>query len=532
MPDGFDDELNNRAESPQIDPDQDELAVIPSSSAPEPPERPELSSDGTFKKGRLAGLSMNKAIWVLAWPVVVESFLNSLVGLVDTAFAASMDRGAAATDAIGGGSYAMWLIGLIIMALGVGATALVSRSVGKGRMGVANAILGQTLTISIVLGVIVGVCVALGTPLLAWALNMSELASGMFLRYMLVIAAGVPAMAVLFSMIACSRGAGDSVSPLYAMIVRNIVNIAISWLLSGVDVMGFVSPLGLDLGITGIALGTVAGDLVGAILILSMARSGRWSIRLKLIRMAPHWITVRRLVRLGIPNFLETFGLWFGNFFVVFFVGLLARQLSHDGLLGAHIIAIRIEAFSFLPGFAMGMAAASLAGQYLGMRRPDLAKIAIFRCTVLAAALMGALGIAFVVFPGAITRMLSEQPLHLELVPPLLVICGVVQIPFAISIVFRAAMRGAGDVRVVMALTWMTTYAIRLPLAYFISGVDIPLPGFMGGGVLENPRLAQSLLGIEPGLSALWIALCSEMTIRGGLFSARFYQGGWRRSKV
>jgi len=62
--------------------------------------------------------------------------------------------------------------------------------------------------------------------------------------------------------------------------------------------------------------------------------------------------------------------------------------------------------------------------------------------------------------------------------------------------------------------------------------VDIPMPGFMGGGVLENPRLAESLLGIEPGLSALWIALCAEMTIRGGLFSARFIQGGWRHAKV
>ena len=532
MPEDEHDDDSAPARGPQVDPDQEELTVVPSSVAPERREGAGLTSDGTFRKGRLAGLSMNKAIWVLAWPVVIESFLNSLVGLVDTALSASLPNGEAATDAIGGGSYTMWLIGLVIMALGVGATALVSRSVGKGRMGVANAIIAQTFTISILLGIIVGVAVALGTPLLAVALNMSETASDMFLQYMLIIAAGVPAMSVLFSMIACSRGAGDSISPLYAMIVRNVVNIGVSWLLSGVEIAGVVSPLGLDLGISGIALGTVAGDLVGAAIILSMARSGKWSIRLKTKRMRPHWFTARRLVRLGVPNFIESFGLWFGNFFIIFFVGLLTRQIGRDGLLGAHVIAIRIEAFSFLPGFAMGMAAASLTGQYLGMKRPDLAKIVIFKCTLIAAALMGSLGVGFITIPRMITGLLSQQPAHLELVPPLLMICGVVQIPFAISIVFRSAMRGAGDVKVVMALTWMTTYAIRLPLAYFIAGVDIPIPEFMGGGVLENPRVMEQLLGIEPGLTALWIALCSEMAIRGCLFTARFVHGGWQRIEV
>jgi Na+-driven multidrug efflux pump len=34
-------------------------------------------------------------------------------------------------------------------------------------------------------------------------------------------------------------------------------------------------------------------------------------------------------------------------------------------------------------------------------------------------------------------------------------------------------MRGAGDVKVVMALTWISTYLIRLPLAYLLSGVDV-----------------------------------------------------------
>ncbi len=488
--------------------------------------------DGRFKSGKLAGLTMWSAIFVLAWPVVFESFLNSLVGLVDTKLAASLPDGEAATDAIGGASYLMWFMGLVVMAIGVGATALIARSVGKGRLGVANVVLGQAFTLSLIAGLGLGVLIYFVASPLALMLNMNDTATAYFAQYMSIIAFGVPAAAVLFAMIACSRGAGDSKSPLVAMIVRNIVNIIVSWGLSGVVIFGLESPLGLDWGIKGIAIGTVIGDTVGAVVILSMAMSGRWSIRLKLRRMKIHAVMVRRLIRLGVPNFFETFGMWIGNFVIIAFVGLLARQLHTDGLLGAHIIGVRIEAFSFMPGFGMGIAAAALAGQYLGMGRPDLARKVIIRCTIIASVIMGTLGICFVVFAKQITAMLSTQPGHMEMVPPLLVTCGLIQVPFAIGIVLRTAMRGAGDVKWVMGMTWFSTYALRLPMAYMVSGVDIPIPQWAGGGLIENPQLLERWFGLEPGLTALWIALCAEMTLRGVLFGARFFHGGWAKAKV
>jgi Na+-driven multidrug efflux pump len=119
-------------------------------------------------------------------------------------------------------------------------------------------------------------------------------------------------------------------------------------------------------------------------------------------------------------------------------------------------------------------------------------------------------------------------------VPKLLVICGLVQIPFGVSIVLRSAMRGAGDVRWVAYLTWLTTYGIRLPLAYACSGVDIVLPESLGGGVLNNPidLSAWTGGGWFGGLSGLWIGLCGELVLRGVVFGARFVHGGWSRARV
>jgi Na+-driven multidrug efflux pump len=75
----------------------------------------------------------------------------------------------------------------------------------------------------------------------------------------------------------------------------------------------------------------------------------------------------------------------------------------------------------------------------------------------------------------------------------------------------------------------VSTYAIRLPLAYFCSGVDLNL----FGRTIENPfPVLEILFGLEPGLIGLWIALCAEHITRALLFMGRFFHGGWVHVKV
>lgn len=502
-----------------------------------------VDEHGRLRSGRLAGLSMWAAIGVLSWPILVESVLNSLVGLVDTTLASQISE--PATDAIGVASYFAWFISLFAMALATGATALVSRSVGKGRLGVANAAVGQTMLLAVFSGICVGLVIGLLAPQIASVVGLgaenAPEARSAFVGYMRIIACGVPVSSVLFAGIACLRGAGDSVRPLWSMAAANLVNIVVSFIASGVSfsvselvdgevrTTELVAPVIADgLGVYGIALGTVCAHLVGASIIVGMLLRGRGGVKLKRLWLGFHPLTMVRLARLGLPNFFESVGMWLGNFLVVMMVGWLALSTSaaggdSDGLFGAHIWAIRIEAFSFLPGFAMGMAAATLAGQYLGAGRSDLATRAIRRCLVIGVFLMGLLGVAFVFGGATIIGTFSTQVTHLEQVPRLLVICGVVQVPFAVAMVIRSALRGAGDVKMTMWITWTSTYAVRLPMAYALSGVDV---WYDKRVILENP------FRDEFSLSGLWLGLCGELVVRAVFFSARFLHGGWKRVRV
>ncbi len=497
-----------------------------------------ITPDGRLKSGRLRGLSMNRAIWVLSWPILAESLLNSLVGVTDMMLAAAI--GEAAADGLGAAAYVAWFLGLTGMALGVGATAIVARSVAKGRLAVANAAVGQTLLLQVVCGLFAGLLVIAGTPLMILLYGLEAQAAAAFRTYLFVLALGVPLMGILTGGTACLRGSGDSLRPLAAMVVVNIVNVVFSWVLSGADWVRLVgegeaaqrvvvieNPFNFDMGVLGIALGTVIAQAVGAAMIVGFLIKGRGGVRLRKRRLRPHWHTMRRLARLGLPNFFETMGMWIGNYMVALMVGWIGA-----GALGAHLVAIRIEAFSFLPGFSMGIAAATLVGQYLGAGSAQLARVAVRRCTFIAMGLMGCFGFFFLVVPRQITSQFTSVQSHMDAVPTCLMIAGAVQIPFAIALVLRSALRGAGDTKAAMWITWITTYGLRLPMAFLFSGVDVVTSRRLEDGTLERVMLFENPMPWDASLAGLWIGLCAELVIRALLFGIWWLRGKWVHAKV
>jgi Na+-driven multidrug efflux pump len=79
----------------------------------------------------------------------------------------------------------------------------------------------------------------------------------------------------------------------------------------------------------------------------------------------------------------------------------------------------------------------------------------------------------------------------------------------AATIVFTGALRGAGDTRVPVLFTWVGFFAVRIPLAYLLTG---PLVGL--------------------GLLGAWLAMFADLLVRGPFFVARFLGGRWQRMRV
>src|SRR5439155_10958905 len=128
----------------------------------------------------------------------------------------------------------------------------------------------------------------------------------------------------------------------------------------------------------------------------------------------------------------------------------------------AHNFAIRIESISYMTGFAVAVAAATMVGQSLGMRDPKRAE----RCAYLAYAVGGGFmtlcGILFIFLGKYPSGLLANLPEVRDLSAQCLFITGFIQCGFAAAIVFAGALRGAGDTLSVMIMTLISVLVLRL----------------------------------------------------------------------
>jgi putative MATE family efflux protein len=485
------------------DPPIDDGFVVEEANAPQ-------HAEGVIRSGKLAGRTMWSAIWILSWPVLLQQTATAFLGLVDKILAGNLPAGirVAALDGLGIGAYIGWFIGIAMMGLGIGGQALIARAMGAGNREESHGALGQTMSLSMIWGALVGVLLWFGAPVVAGITGLTDEAAVHCIDYIRVLAYAMPAAGVMLVGMMCLHGAGETTMPSIISVVANIVNVVVSYILSGADLTygawSIENPFGFDWHVSGIAAGTAFSYLAGAILTLVVLRRGVRDLRLETHDLGVKRKMAWRIVRIGVPSFLEGISMWAVNLIVLKFIG----GMQVPGYQGAHIIAVQWEAFSFLPGFAIGTAAGALAGQYLGAGNVRMARKAVLVCAGIGALVMGVLGVVFMLAGEPLTRLISAEPVHMELVPDLLFIAGFTQVFFAVALIIRQGLRGTGDTTWALIITTVSSYGCRLPAAWFL-GVHL-----------------------EFGMRGIWIALCGEFVIRAGLFLARFLHGGWARKQI
>ncbi|NBX26319.1 MAG: MATE family efflux transporter [Planctomycetes bacterium] len=510
--------------------DERRQPLVHSAVGPDDPVEPLMTAvesdaaqveEGVIRSGRLAGKSLRAAIWILAVPVLLQQLMIACVGLVDKIIAGNLPASIVvpALDGIGVGTYVAWFTGIAFAGLGVGGQAIIARAMGSGDRIDAHAALGQSVTLGLAWGAVVGLCMAALVHPLAVVSGLSAEAEAHCGTYVRTIAWSMPFCGLMNIGTMCLHGAGETARPSWISIGVNVVNVVASWLLSGVELRGggasLAHPLPLDpaaWGVWGIAAGTALSYVCGGLATLMVMRRGVKDLRLEWRDLVPTSGMTSRITRVGVPNFMEGMAMWASSLFLMGFIGMIARgetgQPPREGLVGAHMITVQWEAFSFLPGFAMGIAAGALAGQYLGARNPRMARKAIWACAGIGMAIMGPMGLLFMTQGRLLTSAISAEPVHLEEVPRTLFACGAVQVFFALGMTLRNGLRGVGDTRSILLITVGSIYGVRLPLAW---GMGVWMDG---------------------GLAGLWWALSIELVVRGLLFLWRFQQPGWERLRV
>lgn len=436
---------------------------------------------------------------VLALPMLGEQFLSFLVGLFDTYLAGTIS--AEATLAVGAGSYVGWFVVLAFTMVGIGSAALVSRSFGAKDRETADRTLNQAFWLAIALGALLSAAAYAGAPALAALLTQDRAAYEPCLLFLRVISLGYVLASVHMVGSAVLRASGDTLSPMIVMAIVNVVNVVVA---AGL-VFGWFGP---RLGVAGIAIAALAARCAGGLIMAGLLVRGIRGMRLSLRRLRPDGEIVARILRVGLPALADSGAAALGQFLFIAVVAHSAAGSLATVNFAAHVIAMQVEAISYLPGLAIGTAAATLVGQYLGARDGRRATRAGHAAAGLAAC-WGVLAGTLFYFGARVTfALLSGDEAVRAVGTPALRLLAFVQ-PFLVcGIVYMSALRGAGDTRVTMVMSIACSLGLRVPVAY-VGGVAL------GGGLL-----------------GCWLGMWADNVARALLVAGRFRQGGWRGVRV
>ncbi|MFQ5807712.1 MAG: MATE family efflux transporter [Phycisphaerae bacterium] len=472
-------------------------AYVPVADEPAYPEPTPLGEEIYLESLPLG--SLNRQVFILALPMLGEQLVNFCVGFVDTFLAGQV--GKEATAAVGTGGYLSWFVTLGFALIGTGAAALVARAFGARDLKTARRATNQAFVLALALGAGMTGLVYFSAPLLADFLTQTAAAQAMMVTYVRIDAFGFVLYSTVLICGGVIRAAGDTRTPMIIMVIVNIINAVVSATL----VFGWLGP---PLGVKGIAIGTVVARSLGGVLLLAVLLRGLRGLQLRLAALRPHWETIRRMLRVGLPAAGEASVMWIAQICFIKIIVHTATGETATANYAAHMIAVRMTAITYLPAAAWMTAAATLVGQYLGAGRPDRSARAAHVAAMQGAVLTTGVGVAFFVLADLIYQLMSLDPAVRAVGAPAFRVGAFIHPFLCTGIIYIGALRGAGDTRWTMIFSLIGGILLRIPLAY------------LGGIVLGG------------GLIGAWCGMWADNLAKFLLGLTRMLHGGWRKVKV
>jgi putative MATE family efflux protein len=424
--------------------------------------------------------NLNRAILLLAIPMVMEMVLESLFAVVDVFWVAHVGSDAVAT--VGLTESLLMLVFAVGMGLSLSTTAMVARRIGEKDPEDAAVAAVQAIFLGLTVSFVIGVPCFIYAPELLRLMGASPeiIATGSWYAR-IALGGGSGAVVLLFLNNAIFRGAGDAAIAMRLLWVSNIINLV----LDPIFIFG-LGPIP-RLGVTGAALATFTGRSIGVLYQFYRLMKGTERIRILRKQIRVDLQVLWRLLRVsltGVVQFAIANTSWIGLVRIVSIFGAAA--------LAGYTIAIRIVIFVILPSWGLSNAAATLVGQNLGAGHPDRAEKSVWRTGLYNMLFLGSLGVILVAFATPIVRLFTSDPAVVPLAASCLRIVSCGNVGFAYAMVMLQAFNGAGDTITPTVVNFFGFWLFEIPLAYWLA---IPR-GLHSNGVYWSIVIAEGSIAV------------------------------------
>jgi MATE family, multidrug efflux pump len=400
--------------------------------------------------------NLNRAILLLAIPMVLEMVLESLFAVVDVFWVGHLGANSVAT--VGLTESLLSLVFAIGIGLAMSTTAMVARRIGEKDPEDAAIAGVQAIFLGLAISIAVGVPCYFFAPRLLSLMGATPEIIAIGSGYARIALGGCGAIVMLFLNNAIFRGAGDAAIAMRLLWVSNIINLVLDPCL----IFG-LGPFP-KMGITGAALATLTGRSIGVLYQFYRLMKGTERIHILVRHLRIHLDVLWRLIRVSITGILQ-FAIahtsWIAMVRIISFYGAAA--------LAGYTVAIRILIFIILPSWGLSNAAATLVGQNLGAKHPDRAEQAVWRTGLYNMLFLGSIGVFFLFFATPAVRLFVNDPAVVLIAAAALRTLSYGNIGYAYAMVMLQAFNGAGDTITPTIVNFFGFWMFQIPLAWWLS---------------------------------------------------------------
>jgi putative MATE family efflux protein len=423
--------------------------------------------------------SLNRAIALLAIPMVLELAMESLFAVIDIFFVSSL--GAEAVATVGLTEAVLTLLYAVAIGLSMSTTAMVARRIGEQNRPAAAGAAVQAIALGFAVALVTGIPGFLlgGYVLRAMGASAETLATGT--TYASIMFGGNAVILLLFLNNAIFRGAGDPAVAMRSLWLANAVNIVLDPAL----IFGW-GPFP-ELGVTGAAVATTCGRGIGVLYQFHALRRGASRVRITRETVQLDVAVMRRLVRLsfgGIAQMLVATASWVA----------LMRIMAPFGAeaVAGYTIAIRIIVFAILPAWGLSNAAATLVGQNLGAGHTDRAERSVWVTGLYNTVFLIGVTVLFVSADEALVSLFQTDADVVAVGARALRVISYGYVFYAWGMVMAQAFNGAGDT---MTPTWINLLCFwggQIPLAWIFAHQA----GLGPDGIFWSVTLSETVLAL------------------------------------
>src|SRR3982751_6852456 len=303
-----------------------------------------------------------KTLLAFALPTLASSILQSLNGTVNAIWVGRF-LGESALAATSNANMVMFLLTSFVFGFGMASTILIGQAWGRKDVDGARRIFGTAGGSFLLITILIAIAGWFLSPAILSALGTPGDAAQLALDYLRVIFLAMPALLLLTLLMMALRGAGDSLTPLWFMIVAVVLDSG----LNPVFILG-LGPIPA-LGIAGSALSTLVGNYVSlaGLLIYLYVKDLPLRLRGRELRyLLPNTAILRTIVIKGLPMGIQMIVI---SMSALALVGLVNREGVETA--AAFGVAMQLWTYVQMPAMALGAAVSAMVAQNIGAQKWD-----------------------------------------------------------------------------------------------------------------------------------------------------------------